>query len=777
MRAKCGLLRCCASLLWLGAVFFTPGVQALQDDLRDAGSGRFRAVLERLERNGAQSTADFHALCLAYLQTKRYAPLEACLTQLELRIQAGDKRTRLFRYEDATPTPWLMRAEMLLELQRPQESIAQAERAVQWLADDDTEDRALQIQALGILALARASARQTEAAQRTLRELAAVDTSYPFYHNHHSAKVLAQARGQMALGDYPAALALLRSDTAFAWRAMLSDLFSGAAARGDSLWLWQQLPREYMLLKCLLETGERENARKGMDALLQQAAIEDNGQIYWQLLADRGRIAEADGQLPQAIQYYQRAIDVLDAQRTSIATEANKIGFIADKEIVYIHLMQLHVQRGDTLAAFKVAERAKARALVDMLAAKNDLADAVPAGSAGQARQAFEELQQAEQAARVQEQEASPGEREQRRSRAVRAHLRLSETAPELAALVSVPAVAQQLDVPWIRQRLEPQEQLVEYYSHGRNGTIFVIERDSVRSFAYDAAAAEAEVRQLRALLAEQGSDSARLETLLQTLYARLIAPWLRSETRRLTLIPHGALHYLPFAALSDGQAALIDRAALSLLPSASVIEPLSRRQRSGATLPALVFGNPDLDNPALDLASAETEARQIAGMTPGAALHLRKEASEARFREMAPRAASIHLAMHGKFRADQPLQSGLYLARGDGQDGLLSVGELYTLNLPAQLVTLSACETGLGQVASGNDVIGLTRGFFYAGARYVVSSLWEVDDAATALLMQQFYALQKTGVALPEALRQAQREVRKTYPSPFFWAAFAVNG
>jgi CHAT domain-containing protein len=144
--------------------------------------------------------------------------------------------------------------------------------------------------------------------------------------------------------------------------------------------------------------------------------------------------------------------------------------------------------------------------------------------------------------------------------------------------------------------------------------------------------------------------------------------------------------------------------------------------------------------------------------------------------RELGSGFSMLHFATHGKFNADTPLNSGLYLAKGRDADGILTVGDLYGLNFDSDLVTLSACETGLGKVANGDDVIGLTRGFLYAGARSIVASLWEVDDAATEQLMVSFYGNLKDHDKR-EALRLAQIETRTKFPHPMFWAAFQIVG
>jgi CHAT domain-containing protein len=118
-----------------------------------------------------------------------------------------------------------------------------------------------------------------------------------------------------------------------------------------------------------------------------------------------------------------------------------------------------------------------------------------------------------------------------------------------------------------------------------------------------------------------------------------------------------------------------------------------------------------------------------------------------------------------------------LLLAKSGTEDGSLTVGDLYNMRLDADLVTLSACETGLGKVQTGDDVLGLTRGFLFAGSSNIVASQWKVDDQATGVLMQHFYANLSQGKPKREALREAQRETRKTFAHPFYWAAFYLTG
>jgi CHAT domain-containing protein len=143
-----------------------------------------------------------------------------------------------------------------------------------------------------------------------------------------------------------------------------------------------------------------------------------------------------------------------------------------------------------------------------------------------------------------------------------------------------------------------------------------------------------------------------------------------------------------------------------------------------------------------------------------------------------------VHFATHGLLNNIHPELSGIVLSlvdkEGHQQDGFLRLQDIYNLKLPAELVVLSACQTGLGKEIKGEGLIGLTRGFMYAGAPRVVASLWNVDDLATAELMKLFYQrMLKDGLPAGAALRAAQLELsrQKRWASPYFWAGFVLQG
>jgi CHAT domain-containing protein len=143
-----------------------------------------------------------------------------------------------------------------------------------------------------------------------------------------------------------------------------------------------------------------------------------------------------------------------------------------------------------------------------------------------------------------------------------------------------------------------------------------------------------------------------------------------------------------------------------------------------------------------------------------------------------------VHFATHGLLNSEHPELSGLVFSlvdkNGKPQDGFLQLQDIYNLNLPADLVVLSACETALGKEINGEGLIGLTRGFMYAGASRVVASLWKVSDVATARLMAYFYsAMEKDGLPPAAALRAAQIQMwkQKRWSAPYYWAGFQIQG
>jgi CHAT domain-containing protein len=253
----------------------------------------------------------------------------------------------------------------------------------------------------------------------------------------------------------------------------------------------------------------------------------------------------------------------------------------------------------------------------------------------------------------------------------------------------------------------------------------------------------------------------------LRELHQELIAPLRdRLNAKHLTIVPHGILHYLPFHALFDGKNYLIDEFLVSYAPSASIYELCCRRESrsSGA---ALILGVPDSRAPFI-----EKEVHTVAGALQGSRLVLGAEAGDEALRTSGAQSRMIHIATHGVFRQDNPMFSGIRLGAS-----YLNLYDLYHLKLDAELVTLSGCATGLNVIAAGDELLGLVRGFLYAGTQSVLLTLWDVNDQSTSQFMASFYSRLASAETRGAAFQGAVRALRESYPHPYFWAPFVLIG
>jgi hypothetical protein len=359
---------------------------------------------------------------------------------------------------------------------------------------------------------------------------------------------------------------------------------------------------------------------------------------------------------------------------------------------------------------------------------------------------------------------------------------RLSATRG-LGGLFATPA-----DAESVQQRLSPAEALVQYFFAGDELVAFVVRDRQIRAFL-DLGSAD-DVAQLverfhfqiaravaRAAWPEI-PDTGLMEDVefeLGELHRLLLSPLAEAleGAARLVIVPHGALHVVPFHALHDGRQYVLDEREVAYAPSASLMLRLIERggPAPGALAAPLVVGVPDREAPLI-----EQEAAAVAGVFRKPRVLTGPEATAERFAELAPGSGLIHLACHGRFSATNPMLSGLKLA-----DRWVTVRDLYGLRLPGAVVALSGCDTGRGALAGGDEMMGLARAFFVAGASALVLSLWPVNDESAAILMASAYRLwQNDGAArgtLAAALRKAQCELRRKRPHPAYWAPFLVMG
>ena len=309
-----------------------------------------------------------------------------------------------------------------------------------------------------------------------------------------------------------------------------------------------------------------------------------------------------------------------------------------------------------------------------------------------------------------------------------------------------------------VQELLDPGQTLLEYFVTDKELFIWVVEKDKLgfQRVALSKTELAKAVKNLRENIANLG-DPGQLREVSTALYQQLIQPVLSQTTgKELIVVPHDVLHYLPFQALQspDGRY-LIEKYPIVFLSSASLLQ-FTKEKRRAMGEKVLAFGNPDLGDPKMSLQFAEVEAKEIRSLYPQSTLLLNKEATEEKAKTLSPQNDIIHFATHAELNEDDPLSSAVLLTKSDKEDGRLEVREIFGMDLKANLVVLNACETGLGKLSSGDELVGLTRAFIYGGTPSVVASLWNVEDSSTAALMASFYKNLKT-MSKVEALRQAQ--------------------
>ena len=510
-------------------------------------------------------------------------------------------------------------------------------------------------------------------------------------------------------------------------------------------------------------------------------------QLRVHVLQRLGRLLLLQGRDRDAEPILAAAAGEIERLRGALARETLRASFLHDKSAVFEDLIRLYLARGDQASldqAFAVAERAKSRTLVDLLSGA--LAEEPGAALDPATAQRLHALQADLNALYNQALADSPaGDRGLRmaelHARAVDLEGAISRLRLEAGGATAAAGLAQPASLATLRQTLPPDLTLIAYHTLDQEVTAFVLRAGAlhvVRNLAESAAlgrhlaALEFEWQRFQAGPAFVQRHMARLirsvQQELHTLHSLLIAPLaeLLAGSRRLAIVPHGALHHLPFAALYDGETYLVDQYELTAAPSATVLSLVGQRPAPSAR-PAAIFG---LDDPLIPF--AQHEAAAVGQRLPGAALHLGAQATLEQFRAASATSHLLHLACHGLFRRDNPLFSALKL-----HDGWLTAGDVLQMRLPGAFVTLSACQSGRSQVKGGDELLGLPYAFLGAGATGLLVSLWLVEDESAAALMPLFYQQLAQGFGHPAALRQAQIALKASQPHPYYWAPFVLIG
>lgn len=549
---------------------------------------------------------------------------------------------------------------------------------------------------------------------------------------------------------------------------------------------------ELLLARIHLDSGRPERARHICEYAVHKLEDAEMPALAYQAYFVLGLIEEEMGAPDAAYAAYLAAHRHLESLRSHLRTEDTRIAFLKDKLEVYESLVRLSLARGDTPenheAAFVYIEQAKSRSLADLIAFR---AQEIPASTekhrelVEQVRALREELNWYTRAMQMQEGRAGAvrDARVERLRRSARdcehrlvqamANLRVEDR--EFANLQA----AGSIDVDAIRASIPADAMLLQFYRVKDSFQACMLTRNSLRIAAVGSVS---RLRRSLQLLRFQlskfrlGEDYVRtFETQLldatnahlSEFYDQLIAPIARDlDVEHLIIAPHDFLHYLPFHALLDRGEYLNSRYSISYTPSANVYYLCSTRHTRPAS-GALVLGIPDPSAPQI-----LDEVEAVSSVLPGAETFIGPNATHEVLREKGAAARFIHIATHGWFRQDNPMFSSISLGQSQ-----LSLFDLYHLNLPSELVTLSGCGTGLNVVVGGDEQMGLKRGLLYAGAQGLMLTLWDVNDQSTAAFMKAFYRRLQSDPNKARALQHAADEIRSEYAHPFYWAPFFLVG
>jgi CHAT domain-containing protein len=507
-----------------------------------------------------------------------------------------------------------------------------------------------------------------------------------------------------------------------------------------------------------------------------------------------GRAYDAAGRRAEAKQALQASVNALESWRAGIAGgESSGANFFDERLSSYKELLSMRARDGEFLGALDIAERLKARRLLDVIrdgkvdqdrplsseekereqalareAARWNLAMSKPASTA-QDKSSFEK------AAR---------DLEAYRTELYTAHSRLRDRrgTPELVTETEIQSL-----LPG------PGALLVEYAFGNKETWVFTVARgegNKPRVRSTKLALKEEDLnRRVEAFRKALATRDLSYRTLARELYRDLLGPIEADLKGRaiVGIVPDGSLWNLPFQALvAPDEKYLVEHAAVYYAPSLTGLHEtaLHWKRTGGALKPLLAIGDTSSQLP-----YAAEEVNQLAKLYgPSSVALTGSQATEKRWKEEAGRYRVLHVATHGTLNSANPLFSYLQLAKDSSgvEDGMLEAREILDLNLKADLAVLSACETGRGEFVSGEGVLGMSWAVLTAGTPTVVVSQWKVDSASTSQLMVAFHRTIAPAATRPgpisgkaEALRKAQLEIIQTpkYQHPFYWAGFEMLG
>jgi CHAT domain-containing protein len=544
-------------------------------------------------------------------------------------------------------------------------------------------------------------------------------------------------------------------------------------------------------------------------------------ETLWEAPTTAGRAHRMLGQLEKSRYAFEEAIAAIEDFRTQVGGGEQQLQqFFENKVSPYHDMVELLTAQNNHRDALVYAERAKSRVLLDVLqASSKSVTKDMTAQEQQQERRLRSELVSVN--SEVSRERQRP-QLDQTRLVGLNARLekaRFDYEAFQTTLYAAHPQLrvqrgeAKTLTLEDARGLLTDQDALLEYVVTDKKTYLFVLTTEAgatshapkLKSYTLPITRNDLteQVTAFRQQLARRDLTFRATANKLHELLIGAVRAELQGK-RTIVIVPDGVLWELPFQALTDTNGHyLIQDHAISYAPSLTVLREMTRlrkqRQAGNAEVNFLAIGNPELRNETAErvslvhrdeklepLPEAEKEVTILGQLYgPRSAIYTGADAREDRFKQEAGRFNVLHLATHGILNDASPMYSQIVLAQSDtGEDGLLEAWEIMKLHLNADMVVLSACESGLGRVGVGEGMIGLTWALFVAGSPTSVVSQWKVESSSTAQLMVEFHRnLQpktpKLKLSKAQALQKAALTVlgNKSFRHPFYWAGFILVG
>lgn len=651
------------------------------------------------------------------------------------------------------------------------------------------------------------------------------------YHGQEQSYMIAQsylnqARAEASLGNFDQAFDSLNAgkrafpDHQDAYLTLLADLIACSIYQAQERWLESEqlgldcqhaalqlgYPSEEKLALLYAGWGALHLGEYSKVKQYAKRVVSLEGQHHFTALSYRayyliGRALQAERNLDEADAYFRLAVRELERLQGNIMVEYRSDFLAGDiKKSVFESCVSLSLERGMSFDALDFVERAKSRALMDIITHRIDLR-LHPRSPADEPfirelndlitqrntiyrsleRRRLDPLTGSEDLKNDRQQAGDQIRTIERRINEIRQNLLVAH-----ADYAEQPGLFQEPDLKAILQRLPADTALIEYFIVGQQLVAFLVTSSvgQIQIQPFRLSMSLSALERVQTALRRNISTAAfgdsrylpeltiRAKSLLHELYNGLLGNFAEKleDVSSLVIVPHGPLHYLPFHALHDGRQYLIETHQVSYLPSSSLLGV--PRSKSGWREQVLSVGYSYNE----ELPQAVQEAVAVGRLWSVRPL-LKADAKLESIRERITGCRLFHCASHGEFNADRSLFSGVALS-----DGWLTTLEIFNLRLSASLVTLSACDSGMNVVGGGEELFGLMRAFFVAGAASLLLSHWAVNDRSASIFMQMFYRNLKSGQTKAGALRVAQRALLDhtfdtKYEHPYFWAPFFLVG